>query len=170
MYIKAFNFDKSQNVLRKNHLPIVINYNPSKANRKLNSVDKLIVDPISGFMLGCIENTMVNITNDIRLKKYCISTWMDENGSEERLKEKYIYNQDIEVIKTVLTLGTEANQTEPLKSYQINNKEKKKIIEILDRCNANLLVNKRVLQNYISLIDDNVVNCKINNVDYSKRI
>lgn len=168
MYIKAFNFDKSQSVLRKSHLPIVINYDASKTDRKLNSVDKLIVDPVSGFMLGCIENTMINITNDIRLKKYCISTWMDEHESEEKLREKYIYNQDIEVIKTVLTLGTEANQIEPLKSYQINNKEKKKIIEILNRCNANLLVNKRVLQNYISLIDDSIVNCNINNVNYSK--
>lgn len=167
MYIKALNFEKSQNVLTKNHLPIVINYDASKTNRNLNSVDKLIVDPVSGFMLGCIKNTMVDITNDIKLKKYCISTWMDENGSSERLKEKYIYNQDIEVIKTVLTLGTEANQIEPLKSYPINSKEKEKIIEILNRCNANLLVNKRVVQNYISLIDDRGISCSINNISYN---
>lgn len=166
MYIKALHFEKSQTVLRKNHLPVVINYDPAKTNRKLNSVDKLILDPISGFMLGCIENTMINITNDIKLKKYCISTWMDEYGSKESLKEKYIYNQDIEVIKTVLTLGTEANQTEPLKSYPINSKEKEKIIEILNRCNANLLVNKRVLQNYISIINDTQISCSINNVNY----
>ena len=51
---------------------------------------------------------------------------MDEYGSKASLKEKYIYNQDIEVMKTVLTLGTEANQTEPLKSYPSNSKKKKK--------------------------------------------
>lgn len=91
---------------------------------------------------------------------------MDEYGIKESLKEKYIYNQDIDVIKTVLTLGTEANQTEPLKSYPINSKEKEKIIEILNRCNANLLVNKRVLQNYISIIDDTQISYSINNVNY----
>lgn len=167
MYIKALNFEKSQSVLTKNHLPIVINYDASRTNRNLNSVDKLIVDPVSGFMLGCIENTMVDITSDIKMRKYCISTWMDENGSDKKLKEKYIYNQDIEVIKTVLTLGTEANQIEPLKSYPINSKEKEKIIEILNRCNANLLVNKRVVQNYISLINDSSISCSINNIKYN---
>lgn len=101
------------------------------------------------------------------MRKYCISTWMDENGSDKKLKEKYIYNQDIEVIKTVLTLGTEANQIEPLKSYPINSKEKEKIIEILNRCNANLLVNKRVVQNYISLVNDSSISCSINNIKYN---
>lgn len=90
-----------------------------------------------------------------------------QNGSDKKLKEKYIYNQDIEVIKTVLTLGTEANQIEPLKSYPINSKEKEKIIEILNRCNANLLVNKRVVQNYISLVNDSSISCSINNIKYN---
>lgn len=169
MYGKILNFEKSREVLSKNHLPIVINYDATKTNRKLNSVDKLIVDPINGYMLGCIENTSVSVTNDIHLKKYCISSWMDENGSKESLREKYIYNQDIEIIKTVLTLGAETNQTEPLKNYPINSKEKNDIIEILGRCNANLQVNKRVLQNYISVIKDKGITCSINNFMYGEQ-
>lgn len=170
MYVKIHNFEKSRSVLSKNHLPIVINYDATRVNRKLNSVDKLIIDPESGFMLGCIENTTVNITSDIHLKKYCISSWMDENGSSQNLREKYVYNQDIEVIKTVLTLGAETNQTEPLKNYSINSKEKEKIINILNRCNANLLVNKRVIQNYISVAKDKNVNCSINGINICKNI
>ena len=64
-------------------------------------------------------------------------------------------------------MGTEANQIEPLKSYPINSKEKEKIIEILNRCNANLLVNKRVVQNYISLVNDSSISCSINNIKYN---
>lgn len=166
MYCKIQNFERSRDVLSKNHLPIVINYDASKTNRNLNSVDKLIVDPKSGYMLGCIENTNVSVTNDIHLKKYCISSWMDEYDGKENLKEKYIYNQDVEIIKTVLTLGAETNQTEPLKNYPINIKEKNDIVDILTRCNANLLVNKRVLQNYVSVIKDKNVQCMINNHTY----
>ena len=102
MYKKVFNFQKSTNIFWRNKGPLAINFNIAKSKSNLD-VDILVSDIKSGYMLGWTDNTAVPINAEIRLRKYCISSWIDESNGTTSNKEKYLPSQDVELIRNVFS-------------------------------------------------------------------
>lgn len=165
IYNKALNFEKAANVLLDNKCPVIIDYDPTKSTSKLDNVDKLIIDVTDGYMLGCKDNTQIVITEEIKLKKFCISSWMDENGHDVIQKEKYMPKQDVELVHTILAFDTSSNFVVQ-KDYQYPKETKKQILEAVSRNNSNLLINKNNKNNYVKIAKDFGIHCSINSVLY----
>lgn len=164
MYKKILNFPQSTNIFWRNQGPLAINYDISKSEKKLN-VDVLISDIKSGYMLGWTFNANVPINAEIVLKKFCISSWIDESGGSTQGKEKYLPSQDIELIRNVFSFNKFSDLLKQ-KEYKYTADEKKDILLSLERNNSNLLVDATNERFYIEILKRDQIHCRINGVQY----
>lgn len=165
MYKKALNFTKSTDIFWKNKGPITINYTPSRSSSKLNNVDVLLTDIQSGFMLGWISNNKVTVNANICMEKFCICTWIDESTGTQRNKEKYMPNQDVELIRYVFALD-ENSKLIKKKEYSYSQTQKIDILQSCARNQSNLLLDSINAHYYINLTSRLGIHCKINGVLY----
>lgn len=165
MYKKALNFNKSSNIFWRNKCPILINYDKTRNNRQLDNVDILFSDTDSGYLLGWVRNKDIPIGSSINLVKYCITTWIDDSSKSYQQKEKYIPNQDIELIREVIAFNFNSELVKN-KSYHYSNLEKENILKIVERNQANLLMDSRNEHYYVEIAQNSNIHCKINNIQY----
>lgn len=165
MYKKAINFCDSDNIFWKNSGPLAINYNEALSTTKLSSVSIILVDIELGYMLGWVENTELKINAEINLKKYCISSWIDESNGTDVQKGKYMPLQDIDLIKTVLSFD-EKSQLIRQKVYSYSKNKKIEILKVIELHKSNLLLDTRNQGYYIDLAKENNIKCKINGIQY----
>lgn len=165
MYKKVLNFTESVDIFWKNKEPLAINYNEALSSSLLSSIDILLVDINSGYMTGWIENTSIPVNGDIKFKKYCISSWIDESAGSTSQKEKYMQSQDIDIIKSVLAFDKDSDLIKN-KNYTYNRSQKKEILEAIQRNNSNLLIDNINLRHYRDIAISDKINCKINGVQY----
>lgn len=165
MYEKAINFNKSINSLWNSNGALAINYKPIVLNKKLNSVDVLITDINSGYMLGWIFNSLVPLKGNIGIKKYCVSTWIDESSGSVKKREKYMPNQEVEPIRYIFEFD-EHSELLNTKEYIYNIDQKKHILEACERNNSNLLIDERNRHFYLDIVKKEGIHCKINGVQY----
>lgn len=165
MYKKAVNFQKSCDIFWKNSGPLTINYNPSNSHTKLNNVDVLLTDISAGYMLGWVANTKVPVNADINIEKYCICTWIDESSGNTQRKEKYLPNQDTELIRYVFAFDGNSKLIRN-KEYSYNQEQKKSILETCERNTANLLIDSANTRYYKEIAQKEKIHCKINGVQY----
>lgn len=163
MYKKVKNFKHNQEVLLDNSCPIILKYDSNKNNYWLNNVNLLISDLYKGYMLGWIFNTQIPINSSINISKYCISTWIDESDGSEESKEKYMADQDVELIRYVLSFDKNSELIRR-KEYKYTKKKKLQILDTCYRNNCNLLLDERNAREYIKLATDNNILCSINNI------
>jgi hypothetical protein len=157
MYKKVVNFRKSANIFWRNQGPLAVNYNMALSNKQLN-VDVLISDIKSGYMLGWTVNTNIIMNAEILLKKFCISSWIDESGGNISGKEKYLPSQDVELIRHVFSFNKHSDLLKQ-REYKYNAADKKDILLALERNNANLLVNASNERFYVELAKRDGIRC-----------
>lgn len=165
MYKKVLNFCSSTDVLWHNRGPLAINYNSNLSTKKLNNVSILLVDLGSGYMSGWQENKVVVISEEVNLKKYCFSSWIDELNGSTRQKEKYMPNQDIEFIRSVLQFDNRS-ELKNQKQYKYSRDKKIDILRSIERNQSNLLINNRNEWQYKKIAQEEGIKCKINNIQY----
>lgn len=165
MYKKALNFKDSINIFWKNEGPLAINYNPLLSTTKLNNVDVLLTDLKKGYMLGWTKNTDIPVNAEIKLVKYCISTWIDESCGTVAGKEKYLPLQTVELIRNVFAFDKDSKLIQQ-KEYKYNKAEKKEILESVERNQANLLLDDKNQHFYVKIAQDERIHCKINGIQY----
>lgn len=165
MYKKALNFEDSINLFWNNSGPLALNYNDSLSATNLSSVDILLTDVKKGYMLGWTKNTSVPVNGEINIVKYCISTWMDESMGAYTSKEKYLPLQDMELIRSVLAFNSNSELIRQ-KEYTYTVDEKRDILQIVERNNANLLIDKRNERFYSNICETDSIHCSINGVRY----
>lgn len=165
MYKKVLNFTKSSNLFWKNAGPLTVNYNPTLSNTKLSNVDILLTDINTGYMLGWVSNKKVPINESIRIEKYCICSWIDESSGTSKKKEKYLPNQNIELIRYVFAFD-ENSKLIRKKEYIYDYTQKQNILISCERNNCNLLIDARNAHNYIQIARKEHIHSKINNVQY----
>ena len=165
MYKKALNFQDSKNIFWNNDGVIAINYEPASSPTNLNNVDILLTDISKGYMLGWKRNKDVQVGSEIKLVKYCITTWIDESNGNISGKEKYLPNQDVDLIKEVLAFNKNSELIKQ-KTYHYSSKNKENLLKVLERRNANLLIDSRNQYYYITIAQEQNIHCKINGIQY----
>lgn len=165
MYKKASNFCNSDEIFWKNSGPLAINYNENLSTTKLSNVSIILVDIKSGYMIGWVDNADLQINAEIKLKKYCISSWIDESDGTDDQKVKYMPKQDVELIKSVLAFN-ENSQLIRQKTYKYNKAKKIEILKAIESQKSNLLLDKRNEQYYKKISISEKINCKINGQVY----
>lgn len=165
MYKKCLHFCDSQRLFWNNSGPVSINYNPAKSSLCLNHVDILISDLQSGYSMGWVKDSDIPINSESKIKKYCISSWIDENGSSYAQKEKYMPNQDIDILRQVIALDSNSEMLKE-KSYVYSAAEKEDILLSIARNHSNLLLDNRNKQYYASIAVQKGIHCKINGVQF----
>lgn len=145
--------------------PLTVNYNEVLSNTKLRNVDILLLDFKSGYMLGWKCNTNIPINAEIHLKKYCISSWMDESNGSQQQKVKYTLKQDIDIIRHVFAFDKNSNLLKQ-KEYKYSSDEKKEILKTIEKNNSNLLVDDNNERFYVSIAQSEQIHCKINGTQY----
>lgn len=165
MYKKVLNFTQSTDVFWNNKGPLAVNYNETLSSTKLSNVDILLSDFESGYMLGWKCNTSIPINAEICLKKYCISTWIDESAGKQQQKVKYAPNQDIDIIRYVFAFDKDSDLIKQ-KEYRYSVEEKKEILKIIEKNNSNLLVDSNNERFYVNIAQSDQIHCKINGIQY----
>lgn len=165
MYKKALNFTKSTDIFWKNRGPLTINYNPSLSSTKLNNVDVLLTDLNTGYMLGWVSNNKIAVNANINMEKYCICTWIDESTGSQQSKEKYMPDQDVELIRYVFALD-ENSKLIRKKEYTYGRSQKKVILQFCERNRSNLLVDEMNAYHYVNLAVSDRIHSKINGIQY----
>lgn len=165
MYKKVLNFCKSTDIIWHNEGPLAINYNEAVSKTNLSSVSILLVDLNSGYMMGWIDNKDVIISQEIKLKKYCIASWIDESTGNQAQKEKYMPSQDIDLIKSVLAFDKNSELIKE-KKYTYNRSQKINILKCIERNGSNLLVDTTNERHYKNIALSDKIHCKINGVQY----
>ena len=166
MYKKALNFNKSTDIFWKNTGPLTINYIPTLSSTKLNNVDVLLTDINTGYMLGWVSNNKIPVNAHINLEKYCICTWIDESDGTLQNKEKYMPNQNVELIRYVFALDENSNLIKK-KEYIYNRAQKTDILRLCSRNNNNLLVDDQNALYYTNIAVSERIPCKINGVSFT---
>lgn len=165
MYKKVLNFTKSADIFWLNSGPLTVNYNPVSSSTKLNNVDALLTDIQTGYMLGWVSNSSVPANENINIEKYCICTWIDESNGSTQGKEKYMPNQDVELIRFVFSFD-ENSKLKKKKEYIYNISQKREILYSCERNNSNLLIDNHSARHYIDLAARESIHCKINGMQY----
>jgi hypothetical protein len=165
MYKKAQSFTNSTDIFWKNSGPLTINYNPTLSSTMLNNVDVLLTDIKSGYMLGWVFNNKIAINGNITMEKYCISSWIDESSGSREKKEKYMPQQDVELIHYVFALDEKAKLIRK-KEYTYDRSLKKTILEACERNNSNLLIDAINSHYYSEIAAAKNIHCKINGTQY----
>lgn len=165
MYKKVLNFTKNTDIFWKNSGPLTINYNPSLSSTKLNNVDVLLTDINTGYMLGWVSNNKVSINANIMMKKFCICTWIDESTGSQQSKEKYMPDQNVELIRFVFALDANSKLIRK-KEYIYTHSQKKEILKSCERNNSNLLIDSINAHHYTEIAVTNNIHCKINGIQY----
>ena len=163
MYKKALNFCNSIDVFWSNKGPLAINYNPVLGSSL--RVDVLITDIKSGYMLGWTDNKSFPVNAEIVIKKYCISSWIDESAGSTTGKEKYLQSQDIELVRHVFAFD-KCSELKKQKEYRYSFNDKREILIALERNNGNLLLDRNNLRHYIDVAESEGIHCKINGVQF----
>lgn len=166
MYKKALNFNKSTDIFWKNTGPLTINYIPTLSSTKLNNVDVLLTDINTSYMLGWVSNNKIPVNAHINLEKYCICTWIDESDGTLQNKEKYMPNQNVELIRYVFALDENSNLIKK-KEYIYNRAQKTDILRLCSRNNNNLLVDDQNALYYTNIAVSERIPCKINGVSFT---
>jgi hypothetical protein len=165
MHRKVLNFMKSTDIFWNNKGPLAVNYNESLSSSKLGSVSLILVDLDKGYMTGWLENTGVPLNAEIKLKKYCFCTWIDENGKAEKQKEKYMPLQDVEIIKSVIAFDKDIKLVRE-KSYSYDKQQKKEILLAIERNGSNILLDSVNERHYKDIAIADKIHCKINGISY----
>lgn len=165
MYKKVLNFTKSTDIFWKNSGPLTINYNPSLSSTKLNNVDVLLTDINTGYMLGWVSNNKVSVNANIMMEKFCICTWIDESTGSQQSKEKYMQDQNAELIRFVFALDANSKLIRK-KEYIYTHFQKKEILKSCERNNSNLLIDSINAHHYTEIAVTNNIHCKINGIQY----
>ena len=167
MYVKCLNFCQSDSLFWANNGPISINYNPANSSTHLNNVSILISDMQSGYSMGWIEdsNNIISVNSESQLKKYCIATWIDESGNATRQKEKYMPNQDIDLLKSIIALDKNSALVKE-KKYTYNYTERKDILQAIERNNSNLLIDNLHRRFYEDIARNEPIHCRINGTQF----
>lgn len=165
MYKKAANFSKSTDIFWKNTGPITINYDPALSTSHLNNVDILLTDINTGYMLGWVFNNQISINGNLQMKKYCLCSWIDESSGNTQNKEKYMPNQDVELVRYVFALDTNSNLIRK-KEYTYDYAQKLEILNSCSRNSNNLLVDSVNEHRYIEIALNEAIPCKINGKQY----
>lgn len=165
MYKKAVHFKDSINILWNNDGPLTINYNSSLSSSKLNNVDVMLTDIKKGYMLGWTKNADIPVNAEIKLSKYCISTWIDESNGERKGKEKYLPEQNVELIRNVFAFNNFSELIRQ-KEYKYSYEEKKDILQTIERNEANLLLDHKNQRFYVEIARKEQIHCKINGIEY----
>ena len=165
MYNKAINFEKSTDIIWHNNGPLAINYNSSLSSTRLDNVDILLMDLTIGYMMGWVDNKDVQISSEIKLKKYCISSWIDESNGNDTRKQKYMPLQDIDLIKSVLAFNNKSELIKE-KKYRYTRNQKIHILKAIEINRSNLKVDNRNAVYYNRIAISLGIHCKINNIQY----
>jgi hypothetical protein len=165
MYKKCLNFCKSNSLFWRNSGPISINYNPANSSRHLNNVSILISDMQTGYTMGWVEDSDININSESKLKKYCIATWIDESGNSTAQKEKYMPNQDIDLLKSIIALDKNSILVKE-KKYTYDYTQRKNILQAIERNNSNLLIDNMHKRFYEEIAQQDPIHCKINGIQF----
>lgn len=165
MYKKVLNFTKSTDIFWKNSGPLTINYNPSLSSTKLNNVDVLLTDINTGYMLGWVSNNKVSVNANIMMEKFCICTWIDESAGSQQSKEKYMPDQNVELIRFIFALDTNSKLIRK-KEYIYTHSQKKEILKSCERNSSNLLIDSINAYHYTGIAVTNNIHCKINGIQY----
>lgn len=165
MYNKVLNFRNSTDIFWKNSGPLTINFNPALSHTHLNNVDVLLTDISTGYMLGWVSNANIPVNGTISIEKFCISTWIDESNGSTNSKEKYLPNQDMELIRNVYALDSHSKLIRH-KEYKYDFNQKKNVLQICKRNNSNLLLDSKNTNYYVSIATSENIHCKINGTQY----
>lgn len=165
MHKKIVNFQKSTDIFWKNKGPLTINFNPALSHSRLDNVDVLLTDIKTGYMLGWISNAKIPINGTIDIEKYCITTWIDESSGTDIGKQKYMPNQDVELLRAVYAFDSQSKLIKH-KEYKYDADEKKNILQICENRNSNLIVDTRNVGYYVNIATAENIHCKINGVQY----
>ena len=155
----------STDIFWKNHGPLAINYNPTFSNSKLNHVDVLLADIHTGYMLGWVSNNKVSVNANINMEKFCICSWIDESHGTQTGKEKYMLNQDVELIRYIFAFN-ENSQLIRKKEYSYSQIQKIDILKSCERSNSNLLIDNVNAHHYRTIASQQGIHCKINGILY----
>lgn len=142
MYRKVLNFNESTDIIWHNAGPLAVNYNAALSTTHLQNVDILLIDLKKGYMMGWVDNTDVPISSEIKLKKYCISSWIDESGGTDRQKQKYMPSQDIDSLKSVLAFNSKSELVKE-KKYKYTKNQKIDILKAIEANSSNLKIDNR---------------------------
>lgn len=168
MYKKVRNFEKSTEVFWNNKGPLAISYDTSKSSTLLDSIDIILSDIDSGFMLGWKENKNIPINAEIKLTKYCICSWIDESDGSKRQKEKYMPQQEVEIIRNIFAFDKQSNLLRQ-KEYKYSSEEKENILRIIERNDSNLLVDRKNERYYSDIAAEKNIQCRINGKLYDEK-
>ena len=90
MYKKVLNFQNSADIFWGNAGPLAVDFNPALSNSNLNNVDLLLTDIQRGYMLGWKHSATINVSGAASIKRYCISSWIDDRTQAESLRAKTV--------------------------------------------------------------------------------
>lgn len=125
---KIKNFEQ-MHILLTNINDLCINYNSSASSSRLDHVDYLFSNYLSGFSLGCIFEPSNN--------SFVLSTWIDESSSSQSQKEKYYPSQTTDLIKRVSVYNLHGTLLEE-KVAKRKFKDYLRILSIVQRNNMTL--------------------------------
>lgn len=165
MYNKCKNYQEVSDLFWKNNCLMVVNFDPTLSTSRLDSVDILVTDIYLGYSLGWVFDCDININAYSKLKKYCISTRIDENEGKLADKEKYLPKQDIDILKEVIALNQDSVMIRE-KKYTYSDAMKEAILLATERNSCNLLIDKTNKRNYERIAISKGIHCRINGVQY----
>lgn len=165
MYKKVLNFQNSANIFWNNTGPIAVDFNPSLSSSNLGNVDVLLTDIKNGYMLGWKQSATVSVNGNIQLKRYCISSWIDESAGTAASREKYLPSQEVELIRNILSFNRSFELVRQ-KEYHYSSTEKKSILQICSRQGCNLLLDSSNAHFYTEIASKENIHCKINGIQF----
>ena len=99
------------------------------------------------------------------MEKFCICTWIDESHGTQTGKEKYMLNQDVELIRYIFAFN-ENSQLIRKKEYSYSQIQKIDILKSCERSNSNLLIDNVNAHHYCTIASQQGIHCKINGILY----
>lgn len=165
MYKKVLNFQNSADIFWGNAGPLAVDFNPALSNSNLNNVDLLLTDIQRGYMLGWKHSATINVSGAASIKRYCISSWIDENAGSVTSREKYLPSQDVELIRHIFAFNSSSELVKQ-KEYSYDRNAKKSILQICSRRGCNLLMDSRNTTYYKEIAISDSIHCKINGIQY----
>ncbi|MBP3700558.1 MAG: hypothetical protein J6I64_01580, partial [Lachnospiraceae bacterium] len=114
---------------------------------------------------GWVKNANLQVNVESSLKKYCFTSWIDESDGITSQKEKYMPSQNVELIRYVFAFDENSKMIQQ-KQYTYSASEKTDILRIIERNQANLLLDSHNKHPFVKLALENNIHCKINEISY----
>lgn len=160
---KLSNFQQLGQLLNQKSVSIM--FDPLLSSTRLNKVDILISDYVSGMSMGWVFDKCIYMTDSISMNIYNPSSVINEVGQPLMDREKYYANQKVQILKSI-EIHNKNHNTLSKKVNHFIRIEKINLLKTFERNRMNFICDKNYAKSYIQIAKTYNIHCLINGVLY----